>query len=400
MFSTDILRDIIEEWDGFIAEERFIPRDLLPELEGTLDMEEVTVVQGVRRAGKTFLLFGMKQTHGGLYLNLEDDRLMGLSVADMDVLVDVLEEREESILYLDEVQVLDGWERFVRRIHRRFKVFITGSNSALLTSEYATALVGRTISFTARPLDYREFLRFRNERASRASLGRFMNMGGFPRVVLTDRTDLIPEMVDTIIYRDIIPRMNPRHPDGLRSIAHFLLSHIGREFSYRSLREISNIAHESTIREYVAALRSAFLLDIITRYSPSLRKQAGYSKKVYAVDPGFALLGSRMDRDAGAILENIVYHHLGKVGDVSYSKNGYETDFVVCEGTRPVLAVSVTHSIPKRSTYDRERKAVLRSGEDLGVPSILVTYENVTMEDVEVRLAHRFLLEDPGTLIS
>jgi len=162
MTSRDVLEDVIDGWRESIEGERVIHRDITDDIERSVEMEEITVIKGVRRAGKTFILYELFQRHGGIYLNFEDERLYDFTHRDFEKVADIARERGERFLYLDEVQEVEGWEKFAHRAHRRFKIFVTGSNSRLLSSDYASALVGRTKSFTVYPLSYAEFLRFRN----------------------------------------------------------------------------------------------------------------------------------------------------------------------------------------------------------------------------------------------
>ncbi|MBA3044534.1 AAA family ATPase, partial [archaeon] len=179
MTSNDVLEDIVEEWRNIIQKERVIHRDVADDVEKSLGMEEISVVQGVRRAGKTFILYELFKRQDGIYLNFEDERLYDFTLPDFEKVVDIAGEHQKKILYLDEVQEVPGWEKFAHRAHRRFKIFVTGSNSKLLSSEYASALVGRTKSFTILPLSYPEFLRFKNMELSRNSFMDYLHTGGF-----------------------------------------------------------------------------------------------------------------------------------------------------------------------------------------------------------------------------
>lgn len=393
MTSKDVIRDVVDYWAEEIRSETVHDRNLTPALAESIGREEVTVVQGVRRSGKTFLLYGLLRRFGGTYVNFEDERLIGASVEDLDKLYDIAVEADRRILYLDEVQEVPGWEKFAHRVHRRMKVFVTGSNSRLLASDFSRGLVGRTMSLRCHPLLYNEFLGFKGRRSGRKALLEYMGTGGFPRVVLTGDTRLAGEYLDRIIYRDIVGRNDIRHPEALRTIAGFLLSNVGKEFSYRTLKDVSGLGHESTARDYVAHLESGFLLGVVSAYSGSLRRQATYGKKVYAVDPSFISLGKRWDEDEGRVLENVVYNHLVGRGDLFYLRGNGETDFLVCEGLRPMRAVGVTFEATEGSTVRREARALTAAVDAHGVPAELVSVYPVKglPEGIENRLAHRYL---------
>ena len=392
MISKDVLEDVIEEWRNIIQKERVIHRDITEYIEKSLGMEEITVVKGVRRAGKTFILYELFKRQDGIYLNFEDERLYDFTLADFEKVVDIAGEHQKKILYLDEVQEVPGWEKFAHRAHRRLKLFVTGSNSRLLSSEYASALVGRTKSFPVHPLSYIEFLRFRDKELGRNSFMDYLRIGGFPRIALTGDISLIREYFERIIYRDIISRARIKYPDALKTVALYLLSNVGKEFSYRSLKAISGIKHENTLKEYVRMLKDAFLIDVLSRYSPSLKAQASYSKKAYAVDTAFITLGKRKSEDTGRGLENIVYLHLKRRNDVYFLKNTKEVDFIVCRGLEPIKLVNVTYKAEEKETIKREVNSLLYFDKMYKVPLELVSLYPVQVPSgISSHLAHRYL---------
>jgi len=395
MTSKDVIVDVIDDWAEEVRRATVIRRNLLGPLADSIKMEEVSVVQGVRRSGKTFMLYGLMKEHGGTYINFEDERLLDFTPGDFDKLVDIVNQKDQRILYLDEVQEVDGWEKFAHRIHRKVKLFVTGSNSRLLSSDYSSGLVGRTKTFVSRPLMYNEFLDFTKLDGERESLLRYMGVGGFPRIVLTGDTGLAREYLERILYRDIMAKNDIRDPEALRAIADYLLSNVGKEFSFRSLKQVSGLKHETSVRDYISHLQRAFLLQVVNAYSASLKKQATYGKKVYAVDPGFITLGRRMGPDAGRVLENVVFNHLSPLGDVFFEKHIKETDFLLCDGLRPIRAVNVTFEAPVRTTVAREVQGLSDASKRYGIPAELVSVYPVEglPAGIENRLAHQFLLE-------
>jgi hypothetical protein len=395
MTSRDVLRDVIEDLADDIRRDNVIHRDLTEKLKESIKMEEVTVVKGVRRSGKTFMLYELWKEFGGTYINFEDDRLADFEIADFQKIVDIAMENGSNILYLDEVQEVEGWEKFAHRIHRKMKVFITGSNSRLLSSDYSESLVGRTKSYISNTLSFSEFLRFKDLAPDRNSFLEYMRIGGFPRVVLTEDLDLVKEYLDRIIYRDIIARNDIKYPEALRSIAHYLLSNVGKEFSYRSLRELSGISHESTIKEYIALLEEAFLLNTINAFSWSLKTQERYSKKVYATDHSMAFTGSRRGFDQGRILENIIYKHLYTLGTLYFFKDRGEVDLLLCEGLTPLMGINSTFESESETTLLREIKGLSKVRELFDIPVELVSVYPLgeLPRGIENRLVHRFLVD-------
>jgi predicted AAA+ superfamily ATPase len=205
--------------------------------------------------------------------------------------------------------------------------------------------------------------------------------------------ELLREYLDRIIYRDIVGRESVKYPDALRTIAIYMISNVGKEFSYRSLREITGIKHEVTIKEYVAHLENAFLLEVVRKYSPSLKIQESYAKKVYASDIGFLSLGKRATEDAGRRLENAIYLHLKNKYEVFFGKNSKEVDFVLCENLKPVKVVNVTYEARDKKTIKREVSGIRYFMKEYGVPGEIVSMYPFDAGEIPVRLAHRFCLE-------
>ncbi len=207
-------------------------------------------------------------------------------------------------------------------------------------------------------------------------------------MVQTGDKDLVKEYFERIIYHDILRKNDLQYPEALRTMALYLLSSIGKEFSYNSLKSIGKIRHENTIKKYTGALRDAYLLDVLTKYSPSVKTQETYNKKIYSVDPLFSGLGGRTDDDKGRILENIVFLHLKRVDDLYFVKNRKEADFLLCNGLKPSKLVNVTFEAEDKKTLERETASLEYFGRKFRVPVEVP-------DDVKSRLAHRYLSEAP-----
>ncbi|MBU2565538.1 MAG: DUF4143 domain-containing protein [Candidatus Thermoplasmatota archaeon] len=139
-------------------------------------------------------------------------------------------------------------------------------------------------------------------------------------------------------------------------------------------------------------LKNAFLLDVLSRYSPSLKVQASYSKKAYAVDTAFTMLGKRKGEDTGRILENMVYLHLKRKKDVYFLKNTKEVDFIVCRGLQPIKLVNVSYEAEKKETIKREVDSLLYFGKMYKTPLEFVSvYPARVPQGISSHLAHRYL---------
>ena len=392
MIQREVLEDITAEWADDISKETVVERELTTALEFSIKQEEVSVIKGVRRAGKTFMLFHLMKKYGGTYINFEDERLHDFDLDDFEKLFDIAQ-KNKPILYLDEIQHIQGWEKFAHRIHRKTKLFVTGSNSKLLSSDYAKSLVGRTKSFDVYPLSFTEYLKFTKKRKNRQTLIEYMETGGFPRIVMTGDFSLAKEYLDRIIYRDILGTENIRHPEAIRTLAYYLLSNIGKEFSFRSLKDISGLKHDSTVKDYLGYLRDAYLIDIVKKFDHSLKAQETYGKKVYAIDSSFISLGKRRERDMGRVLENIVYLHLNRTEqDIFYGKNSKEADFILCQELKPIKIINVTLEAISEKTLKREVDSLHYFQEKYNVPGELVSlYTCKLPEDIDFHLAHRYV---------
>jgi predicted AAA+ superfamily ATPase len=241
-------------------------------------------------------------------------------------------------------------------------------------------------------------IRDRDMSPGTTSLLEYLSTGGFPRIVITQDMELAREYFERIIYRDVASNSGITDVDALRSIALYLLSNVGKEFSYRSLRSISGLNHEETIKKYINALKDAYLLDTITRFHPSLKVQETYGKKVYGIDPAFITLGRRKDNDLGRVLENVVYLHLKrKEPDLFYVRNSHELDFLVCKGLDPVKGVSVCLKASDPSTAKREMSQLEYFQKRLDIPIEAISIDPISVpEGIEHRSAHRYLAEVSG----
>ena len=221
----------------------------------------------------------------------------------------------------------------------------------------------------------------------------FMRTGGFPRIVLTGDIDLAREYLDRIIYKDILGRERVKHPEAVRNLVLFLLSNVGKEFSYRSLRDVCGVKHENTVKDYIVMLKNAYLVYTINRYHASLKVQESYGKKVYAIDPAFIYLGKRFGEDYGRILENVVLIQLLKRGShIYFGKNSKELDFILCKGTKPQELLNVTYHVEDNDTRVRECSSLLYFMNKMNIRgSIISMYPFKVPDEIEFHLAHRYL---------
>ncbi len=355
---------------------------------------------GVRRGGKTSFMQRRiaervadgRPRESQLLLSLEDERLVGMTVADLGWLLAEYERRaagfgigEERSIYLDEIQVVAGWETLVRRLIDRggIEVFISGSSAKLLSREVATTLRGRGMEVLVHPFSFREALRHADrepaapwehlEPAERAGLDarlrRYLEEGGFPEAQQTDRRDrvaLLRGYVDVMVLRDVIERHEVRNPTALRWLQRHLLSTPGGRFSgnklYNALRSQGVGVGKDTVFEYLDHLQDAFLLRTVSMHSASERERMSNPRKAYPIDTGLIPLYERAGREhRGRSLETAVLLELerrGYTADWLRAGDGWEVDFFAELAGEPPLLVQVSLETAADATWEREVRAL------------------------------------------
>ena len=357
-------------------------------------------VVGVRRSGKTSFLAqcraerldGGRPREAELLVSLEDERLAGLSVSDLGWLLEEharrypgVREAEGLTLYLDEVQMVPGWEGLVRRLMDAggVEVFLSGSSARLLSREVATSLRGRGMEVLVHPFSFREALRHAgvepgkpyealrpaDREALDQRLRRYLVEGGFPEAQgaeARDRGALLNGYVDVVVLRDVIERHAVSNPLALRWIQRQLLANPGGFFSvkkhYDTLRSQGVPVGKDTLHAYLAHLEDAFLVRTVTMDSASERQRMVNPRKAYPVDPGLIPLFERSgQRQRGRSLETAVFLELERRGwEMSYVRTpeGFEVDFLARRpGERPLL-VQVSLETEGDETWERELRAL------------------------------------------
>lgn len=357
-------------------------------------------VIGVRRSGKTSFLAQCRADRiaegrpreGQLLISLEDERLAGLSVAELGWLLGEharqfpgLREAGGMTLYLDEVQTVPRWEGLVRRMMDAggVELFVSGSSAKLLSREVATSLRGRAMEVLVHPFSFREALRHagvepgqslrRLRPADRAALDqrlrRYLAEGGFPEAqgaAPRDRAALLGGYVDVVVLRDVIERHAVSNPLALRWIERQLLANPGGSFSvkkhYDNLRSQGVSVGKDTLHAYLAHLEDAFLVRTVAMHSASERQRMVNPRKAYPVDPGLIALFERSGRTHhGRALETAVLLELERRGwEVSYVRtpDGFEVDFLAHRAGDAPLLVQVCLESEGDDTWVRELRAL------------------------------------------
>lgn len=348
-----------------------------------LECPEITVITGVRRCGKSILLrqIQARRKEKDYYLNFDDERLLTFTVDDFQTLCEVFAENfgEQKTFYLDEVQNVKGWERFVSRLYNQgCKVFVTGSNANLLSRELGTFLTGRHVTKELYPFSFGEYLSFKkfkwnNESfyttTGKASLLRYLKeyleYGGFPQYVVNHNENYLQSLYNDIIYRDVLVRNRLSNAQQLRELVYYLASNATQRFTYNSLAKAIEMKTSDTVRAYIGYLEETYLISQLVRFDYSLKSQTRSPKKIYFIDNAVInKVGFNSTDNQGRMLENAVYIELKRRNqDIYYYSNGAECDFIVKSGTHITQAIQVTLSMSDKHTAQREETGVLAAME-------------------------------------
>lgn len=394
------LKKAVTDWKDWF--ERFskelVPRKNIP----TFRHDLCLALTGVRRSGKTStavqIAKELGKTHSTFYFNFEDPVFFsGTDVSSIDVLLSLFETESglvPELVILDEIQNVQGWERWVRKAVDigRFQVIVTGSSSELLSSEIATAISGRVIEHTIWPLSFNEYLAFlaiepKSEGLWLRHLENYFRWGGFPKMALiadeTERALLLKQYLSDIVLRDVVSRHSIKSQHTLNQIVTSYLTGMSCLQSYNGLRKAYGISIELAA-DLTHYLEQAFLIFEMSRYHPNLKVQARDAKKIYAIDTGLRTVSLVSERaDWGRLAENIVYIELRRRGkEVYYYKGQQEVDFVVTELGKPLEAIQVAFSnLDNEDTKDREVTALLECLEELGLKKGCILTSNYEDEE-------------------
>lgn len=294
------------------------------------------IVSGIRRCGKSTLLFQLLRERypQAIYLNFDDPRLYDFGIDDFVKLDELIKGSGSAVLMFDEIQLIKGWERYVRqKLDENFQVFVTGSNASLLSRELGSSLTGRHITKELFPFSYSEYCRFHQLSPCAETTLSYIKDGGFPEYQKQKREEILTSLLDDIIIRDIAVRYNIRDVRMLQRLSLFLLSNIGNRVTGNKLRTTFGISSATTILEYFSHLEQSYLLAFIPMFDYSLKKQNINPRKVYAIDTGLVEVTTpSFTKDTGHKLENLVFLALRKRSKEIYYYSGKgECDFMVVD---------------------------------------------------------------------
>ncbi|MFL6600148.1 MAG: ATP-binding protein [Steroidobacteraceae bacterium] len=399
----------------------FTPRDVhIPAI-----ANKAIAVVGMRRAGKTTFLWQILQDRlksgtqrdGLLYFGFEDERLAGMTVADLGVIVEEYyrlhpewRDGRRPVFFLDEIQVVPGWEVFTRRLLETEKIdlFLSGSSARLLSREVATSMRGRALEALVHPFSFREYLRYFGREPSRPvnqlpkaarsalekDLRTYLSQGGFPEslgAAARDRFELLRSYVDTALLRDVIERHSVSNPVALRWMVRHLLANPAGSFSvnkfHGDLRSQNIPVAKDTLHAYLSHLEDAFLIRTVSMSSGSERQRMVNPRKAYPIDMGLIPVFDPTGRgNVGHALETAVLLELERRGTQrSYMRtaDGFEVDFLARYPEGGEELIQVCSDLDEANTKERELRALIAAGRERpGVGLRLISLEPEAPRDL------------------
>jgi len=412
-----ILKTIINEW-----KERKLPEVFEREVNLKdylkLRVPKIIVITGFRRVGKTFLVFGLikellkrKNREEVLYINFEDERLPTKTEVLTKLLPTIRQTYKNpvEILFLDEIQNIPNWSKWVRRIYdkERIKIFITGSSSKMSDREIPTELRGRCLEVKIFPLSFKEFFRFKKispdlsridySEEEKAKLIKaqeeYLLYGGMPEIVLSGeekKLEILREYYKTVLRRDIIERFKVRNEEGLKALLLLLLNSTSYSLTklYNTLKSLGYRIGKTSLQQYLSHIENSYFLESLPIFSYKIKDRLQYPRKVYFIDNGFInALSTKFSKNFGRLYENIVFVHLKRMlsseGEIFYwkDKTGKEVDFVVKEGMSIKQLIQVCYDLDDISTRKREIKALLSASKELKCNDLMIISQELETEE-------------------
>ncbi len=349
------------------------------------DTPFVKVITGVRRSGKSTI---MQMIMDELKKKgVSEDRIISMRFDSMeyegmtakqlyDMLKTKLSKTDKTYLFLDEVQEISSWEKTVNSINTDFDVdiYVTGSNSRMMSSEIATYLTGRYVSFRIFTLSFAEYLMFKKQYAAledtHKELVNYIKYGGFPAIhlqeyPLTDAYTIVRDIYNSTIFSDIVKRSQVRKIDQLERVVKFVFDNVGKTFSAKSISDYIKSEHRTidneTVYGYLEKLESAYILHRCSRYDVQGKEYLKTQEKFYLADSAFkySVLGYS-DQSVAAMLENVMYLELLRRDYevcIGKTQNG-EIDFIATKQNNK-LYIQITKEIKSEETEKREYDRLL-----------------------------------------
>ncbi|MCR4661275.1 MAG: ATP-binding protein [Clostridia bacterium] len=366
-----------------------------------VDSDLIKIITGIRRCGKSVIMLQLKEellkkTNNVIYIDFESIRIKNI-IKNVFDLLDYIDKcktnKDKYYIFIDEIQNLNDWPDACKTLRlENNSVFITGSNSKLLSGEFTKELSGRYVSFRIRPFVYSEISEYAKELGKSYTVNDYLIWGGFPKSIEYDgeeKKNYIYDLEETIIHNDICLRYNIKKDNIFRAVCDFIFRSNSRIISAKSITNYIKANNEpcsiNTVIKYIDYLAEAFGIDLVKEYSTKIKKKLSYYYKVYNADVSFnsiRVMDNRYDLDHN--LENIVYNELLFKGyNVQvYRYNNYEIDFFVTKNGKSHY-IQVAYSVVDNKAYEREFKAFNKM--DYTYDKILITNDIIDYSTSMVR---------------
>ena len=372
---------------------------------------QILVITGARRSGKSFIMKQIAKefrnegvnSENILIVNFEDPRFTELNTKSLqeiyETYLEFLRPKGKPYIFLDEVQEVEEWEKWVSTIHElgKAEIIVSGSNAKLLSRELATLLTGRHLDLVVFPLSFREYLFFNDVSVNdeldliskmveiKGLLRTYLEFGSFPKVVLSkEKKEILLSYFADILNKDLIGRFRIRKFEKLKSLAKFYLSNISSLTTFNSTAKFLNISTD-TAEKFSGYLETAYLLFFLKRFSFKVREQEKSPRKIYSIDTGLAnTIGFRFSENIGRLAENLVFLELKRKQvtnpelEFYYWKDQHhrEVDFVVKDGLKVKQLIQVCWELNRTETRNREIRSLLKAMEEFKLKESLVITEN------------------------
>ncbi len=403
-------------------------------IDSYLHYDEVVVIKGIRRSGKSTLMINQIKRllqnnidiKNILFVNLEDPRFINHLTVELleqikEVYFEYLDPESNPYIFLDEIQNIPNWEKWVNKEYelKLSKLIISGSNSSMLSSEIASTLSGRYLAVDVYPLSFKEYIGFKDISidtpldmvSKKIVLNRefenYLRFGAFPKVLeyaQEDIRELLTTYKNTILLKDIVARYKLKEFGVLEEIAAFLLSNSGISISINKLKNNFKVSYDMA-NAYVEYLSKAYMVFEVNKFDYSLKKQNANDKKYYSVDLGLSnLMRVPNLQTRGADLETVVFLELLRRGYKVYyykTSNDLECDFIVQKDREIQMLIQVTSSLKDDKTKKRELQSFSKTKKELNlehVESVVITEDNsseTVYDDIEIKIVNlkEWLLE-------
>lgn len=389
-----------------------------------IDKPVIKVLTGIRRSGKSEIMKMLKEEllqrkvaeEQIVYLNFDSFEFTETDTATKlyAFVKERVKQHQRVYILLDEIQEVESWEKAVNSFMVDFNadIYITGSNSRMLSSELATYLAGRYVEIHVFPLSFAEYLHFKTERSGisgfnyHAEFENFLRTGGFPVLHVADYTietayKIVYDIYSSAILRDTIQRNNIRDVELLERVVKFVLDNVGNKFSAKNIADYFKSQQRkidlNTVYNYLSALQGAFIIDIIQRYDIKGKEILKTFEKYFVGDQSiiYATMGYK-DRSISGVLENIVMLELKRKGFKVFTGkwDDREVDFVA-ENSGNKIYVQVAYKLESQTTIDREFNPLLEIRDNH--PKYVVTMDEFWRDNIDgvkhIHIADFLLME-------